>query len=161
MKFLIKLILLFGVLTLSTLYANDANSKNSGLAAKTLIEKSRRYNESEDLKLAYDRAQLEHHIRVYKAQYYQTILIAVVVHIMIGFGLYLSYLQFKRDEKFEHDQKEADDNVKADNTEFKITKESISVSSNVIGLVILVISFLFYYVYIESVYTIHINYSPA
>ena len=77
-------------------------------------------------------------------QDFQTKAISLVVLGMVLFGLWLSYLQFKRDEP-----------GKESNNELKIGSAGISISSKVIGLIILVISFWFFSVYVDKVYQVN------
>lgn len=83
-------------------------------------------------------------------QRWQTNAIAVMVFIMVGVGLYLSYLQFKRDSET------------GDRPSFslKIGSGSFELSSSVIGLVLIVLSFWFFQTYISRVYEVHIFQVP-
>lgn len=85
-------------------------------------------------------------------QRWQTTAIAIMVFIMVGLGLFLSYLQFKRD---------GEDGRKS-SFSLKMGTGSIEISSSVIGLAILALSFYFFQTYIEEVYNIQVfNVQPV
>ncbi len=87
------------------------------------------------------------------AQGVQTVLIAIMVHIMVFLALYLSYLQFKADI--------AGKSSGAKQTTIKISKDGVEFSSSVIGLIILFMSFWFFSVYVDHVYDIQVNFPPT
>jgi len=78
-------------------------------------------------------------------QKWQTIGIAIVVFIMVIMGVYLSYAQFKRDQK--------EDSTSS--ITLKIGAGSVDIASPVIGLAILALSFWFFQSYIEHVYSVN------
>lgn len=87
----------------------------------------------------------------YEIQQIMTVAIFFTVIVLVLGGFYLSYLQFKADEK----NKENDDkNPKAN---FKISKSGVEFSSSVIGLVVLFMSFMFFHLYVKDVYSIKTN----
>ena len=85
-----------------------------------------------------------------KQQKWQTVAIAIIVYIMVGLGLYLSYLQFKRDEKEGTNS----------SIDFSLGAGSIKIKSSVIGIVILAMSFWFFQTYIDKVYNVDIEKIP-
>ncbi|MCB1808489.1 MAG: hypothetical protein KDK04_09885 [Candidatus Competibacteraceae bacterium] len=96
-----------------------------------------------------------HRQTTFEWQYYQGIVVFVLVITLVLCGLYLSYRQF------EHDLKTG---AEAKTTTAKISKAGFEISSSVIGLIILVVSLGFFYLYIERVYVIeieHLNFPSA
>lgn len=79
-------------------------------------------------------------------QIWQTNVIAGMVLFMVLIGLWLSYLQFRRDEKT--DSKSS--------FSLKIGSGTLEVSSSVIGLAILALSFWFFQTYVSEVYNVNI-----
>ena len=80
----------------------------------------------------------------FNRQKWQTIAIAVMVHLMVAIGLWLSYLQFTRDKK---------DRSRSVTT-LKLGSGSLEIKSPVIGLIILAMSFWFFQTYVSDVYTL-------
>lgn len=83
---------------------------------------------------------LEYKEILYKTQYIEGIIIFFVVLFILFIGLYLSFMQFKSSE--------------SNQTTIKISKDSIQITSSVIGLLILLISLVFFYIYLKEVYTL-------
>lgn len=79
-------------------------------------------------------------------QKWQTNAVAIMVYIMVAVGLVLSYLQFRRDGK---------SNSKS-SVSLKIGSGNLEISSSVIGLAILAMSFWFFNIYIDRVYSVEI-----
>lgn len=79
-------------------------------------------------------------------QQWQTSAIAIMVFIMVGVGLLLSYLQFRRDKEGKNDSQ----------ITFKIGSGSFEIRSPVIGLIILALSFWFFQTYIQHVYNVNV-----
>ena len=90
---------------------------------------------------------LEHRRRTYWWQYYSTIFIFVVVHAIVGIGVYLSWLHFK-DATAEAPQ--GPDTV----TTVEASFQGLKISSRLVGLIILLISVGFFYLYLQFVYPI-------
>ncbi|MGI2260639.1 hypothetical protein [Shewanella sp. GXUN23E] len=91
--------------------------------------------------LALKQALNQNALEALQFQAMQTMAISAVVLLMVIFGLWLSYLQFRRDE--------ADGGQV---NELKIGSAGVSISSQVIGLIILVIAFWFFSAYVDKVY---------
>ena len=87
----------------------------------------------------------------YKTQQIMTIAIFFIVSVLVLGGFYLSYLQFKADERHQGNDNQ---NPKAT---FKISKSGIEFSSSVIGLIVLFMSFMFFHLYVKDVYSIKTN----
>lgn len=79
-------------------------------------------------------------------QKWQTNAIALMVYVMVAVGLWLSFLQFRRDGK--SDSKSS--------VSLKIGSGNLEINSSVIGLVILAMSFWFFQTYIDRVYSVEI-----
>ncbi|MEM9103290.1 MAG: hypothetical protein AAGB12_13305 [Pseudomonadota bacterium] len=92
--------------------------------------------------------------RAYTIQYWMTIGIYIIVTMLVFGGFYLSFLQFQADIK----QKDAAVSPEAQNkATFKIGKTGVEFSSSVIGLVVLFMSFMFFYLYVKDVYPINVD----
>ena len=89
--------------------------------------------------------------RAYDTQFWMTIGTFIIVTCLVTGGFYLSYLQFKVDSTLK-----SDDNDNTNKATFKIAKTGIEFNSSVIGLVVLFMSFLFFYLYIKDVYSIKV-----
>jgi len=85
----------------------------------------------------------------YDTQQWMTIVILVIVTILVFGGLYMSYLQFKAD----INNKPLPENGNS-KTQIKMGKEGFEISSSIIGILILFMSFMFFYLYVKDVYTI-------
>jgi hypothetical protein len=81
-----------------------------------------------------------------RQQRWQTNAIAIMVIFMVSMGLYLSFLQFKKDEK---------EGGKS-SFSFKVGSGSFEINSTVIGLAILAMSFWFFQTYIDKVYSVEV-----
>lgn len=88
--------------------------------------------------------QMDHNITILKWQHYSGIGVFFLVIFLVLGGFYLSFLQFKRDKK----------TGQSSGATFEAGKSGVKFSSSVIGLVILFMSFGFFYLYIQEVYTI-------
>lgn len=84
--------------------------------------------------------------KAYALQYWQTLGIAIMVFIMVAAGLYLSYVQLKKEDK------------EGEKSSFymKLGAGSFELNSSIIGLIILAMSFLFFKLYIDNVYEIKV-----
>lgn len=87
-----------------------------------------------------------HRARVFRWQFYSSIVIFIVVVCLVLVGLYFSWLQFKRDLA-------AAGSAPAE-TQLAVSAKGIRVQSSVLGVIILVISLLFFYLYLVYVYPI-------
>lgn len=89
-----------------------------------------------------------HRQRVFEWQLLSSKIIFVVVIFLVGSGIYFSWLQFRAD------LKKTDGG--SDNTAsiLEASTSGIKVSSPVLGVIILVISLLFFYLYLQYVYPI-------
>lgn len=87
---------------------------------------------------------LDHRRNVFKWQFYSSIIIFVIVLLIVITGLILSYMHFKRSL-----------NSKADSeTELEIGSTGLKIKTSIIGIIILVISIVFFYLYLVHVYEI-------
>lgn len=81
-----------------------------------------------------------------KQQRWQTNAIAIMVIFMVLIGIYLSFQQFRQDSK----------QGGKSSFSFKIGAGSFEISSSVIGLALLAMSFWFFQTYIDKVYSVHV-----
>lgn len=91
-----------------------------------------------------------HRQRVFSWQLLSSKIIFVVVIFLVLTGIYFSWLQFRADmlDRQQHeDQEQAVSTIEA-------SSEGIKVSSPVLGVIILVLSLLFFYLYLQYVYPI-------
>jgi len=107
----------------------------------------------------YNTARIEHQRdlmsiekNAYFVQQIMTVLIFFVVTALVLGGLWLSYIQFQIDVSKSSSPDEAQSKAT-----FKIGKAGIEFSSSVIGLIVLFMSFFFFHLYVEDVYTIKTN----
>lgn len=114
----------------------------------------------------YNRFSNMHLQRSLSWQFYSSIFIFFMVIFIVGFGLYLSFKQFKISEKIiaeglrtkqsETISKAVDDVNKLLRGDFEVSKDSIKVNSAVVGLIILLISLGFFFLYLKYVYKIEV-----
>lgn len=78
---------------------------------------------------------------VYSIHCKMTIAILILVSFLVIGGFYFAFIQFQRDKSF-------------GNNTIKISKYGFEISSSVIGLVVLFMSFLFFYLFIKDVYAV-------
>lgn len=104
----------------------------------------------------YDISKYKHRRNVFDWQYTSSIIIFWIVIIIVFVGLIFSGMQFYISIKRGSDEKEAKSGVgDSENvTEFEASIKGIKVSSSVLGIIILVISLVFFYLYLVHVYPI-------
>ena len=103
-----------------------------------------------------------HRMRVFTWQHYSSIVIFFLVILIVLFGIYLSYYQFRLGKKMILKQMEinerlktSDQNLEILNSDFQINKDGVKISTAVIGLAILMISVVFFFLYLKYVYPLH------
>lgn len=116
-----------------------------------------------DLQMIYYRFSIEHQIKVLRWQFYSSILIFFSVLLIVLTGLYLSYRQFelavpgmKRAARKKSVEEKGTEEIQLTQTKLEISKDSIKIDTAVIGLVILVISVAFFFLYLEFVFPVSI-----
>ncbi len=109
-----------------------------------LLVSDQTYREYSNKFLEYEAFSLDHRRRVFNWQYYSSIVIFCIVILIVLTGLLMSYQHFRHSMKT-HDQAE---------TEISLGKTGIKVRSSIIGIIILVISVAFFYLYLAHVYEI-------
>ena len=109
-------------------------------AAPALSADSPQTDEYTRARLEYDKFALEHARRTYEWQYRSGIVIFVLVIASVALGLWMSFLHFYQGRK--------------GGGTMKLSKDGVEVSSPVIGLLILVVSLGFFYLYLSQVYPI-------
>ncbi len=90
----------------------------------------------------YDLWQLNHRRLVFQSYLIIDLFFLVLVMSIVGVGLYLSYLKFREKETTE--------------TKLSFAKGNLEINSNVIGLIILIVSVAFFYLYLVHVYPIKV-----
>ena len=119
--------------------------------------------------MKYNEFVLDHRIRVFNWQYSSSIYIFWIVMTIVASGLTLSAIQFfvgiqngRRAARLANKSKkrpagETEQLAEPNNdTEIKLSLTELSIKSSVIGLIILVISIAFFYLYLQVVYPISI-----
>lgn len=92
--------------------------------------------------LEYYEGGLKQRSRVFEWQHFTTRVIFVVVLILVAIGVYFAWAQFRSGESADK------------NSELEVSLSGIKVSSSVLGVIILVISLVFFYLYLRYVYPI-------
>lgn len=93
----------------------------------------------------------KHRKKLHEAQYIKSIIIFALVIVVVFTGLYFSFIQFKN--SVSKDIKPSD---LESETKLKISVNSVEITSSIIGLLILIISLAFLYLYLKEVYPIKI-----
>ncbi len=93
-----------------------------------------------------------HRSNVFTWQLLSSVIIFCMVIFLVLSGIYFAWLQFKQAMK----EKEKGDDSRIENltTELNVSSKEIKVSSPVLGVIILIISLLFFYLYLVYVYPI-------
>jgi hypothetical protein len=113
------------------------------------------------IKVRYTKFAYAYRINLYNWQLTSSKYIFMVVAIIVLIGLYLSYLQFKASTKHitstlnKQEVTKSDDQLSAN--KFEISKDGIKIDSAVIGLIILAISIVFFFLYLKFVFPINGN----
>ncbi len=147
----------------------DSSTARIDSAVKADIDKAvmgqagKRGQEVADLQMVYYRFSIEHQIKVLRWQFYSSILIFFSVILIVLTGLYLSYRQFelavpgmKRAARKKAVEQAGTEEIQLAQTKLEISKDSIKIDTAVIGLVILVISVAFFFLYLEFVFPVSI-----
>ena len=125
----------------------------------------------EEKQLAYDLESLQHRRASFSFQLIQGWVIFIVVMVLVLGGFVLAFMQFKLDEKVtlaklklpeSNGEAKKTDGEKTSSagqngtkeTTFEFSAKGVKISSSVIGLIVLAMSFAFFYMYITHVYTI-------
>jgi cytochrome c-type biogenesis protein CcmH/NrfG len=101
-----------------------------------------------------------HQQRCFAWQYYSSILIFIMVILIVGMGLVLSYKQFQLSEvqvkaNIVKPKSEVTE-VTVENTNIEISQTGLKINTGVIGLAILFLSLAFFFLYLKYVYQIDI-----
>ncbi len=103
---------------------------------------------------------VEHQKRTFTQQYFSSIFIFIMVVIIVCMGLVLSYKQFKLNEEIvRHSMKQNNGTIEKGtdtSASMEVSKDGIKMNTAVIGLMILVISLVFFFLYLTYVYPIEI-----
>lgn len=160
-KIFILLLVILSFLPISS-FANNSSKKinfeeirkESEEEFNSNKQKNNQYqNEYIEKIIDYQTWRLNYIKRVYTAHFLIKIGIFILVCIVLISGLYFSYIQFKYSIK---NKKHLEDSEikNISETKLKIGKGSIEITSSIIGLVILIFSVIFFYLYLDKVYPI-------
>lgn len=94
----------------------------------------------------------EHRLEVFEWQLLSSKVIFIVVLLLVFSGIYFAAIQFHSELRRKQNQKGSEPHL--DPTELEINTKGIKVRSSVLGVIILVISLAFFYVYLVHVYPI-------
>jgi hypothetical protein len=101
---------------------------------------------------------VEHEKRSFKLQFYSSILIFILVVVIVTLGLILSYKQFMLNEyiikQSIEKNRETIDKGTDTSASLEVDKDGVKINTAVIGLIILVISLVFFFLYLKFVYHI-------
>ncbi|NOU49872.1 hypothetical protein HG263_04895 [Pseudoalteromonas sp. JBTF-M23] len=136
------------------------------------IDEINRHEKFEKEKVTASIEKMKHRTSVFYFQFIQTIFIFFMVMVLVLGGFYLAFLQFKLDREIalKSIERKQDADTIADNSQqeegtqqsnsVEISMTGIKLNSSVIGLIILAMSFAFFYLYIKDVYTIELFKEP-
>ena len=103
-----------------------------------------------------------HRMKAFTWQHNSGIIIFILVILIVLFGIYLSYYQFRLGKKMILKQMEINERLKTSDqnldilkADLQINKDGVKISTAVIGLAILVISVVFFFLYLKYVYPLH------
>lgn len=103
---------------------------------------------------------VEHTRKTFTQQYYSSMFIFIMVVIIVGMGLILSFKQFKLNEEIvRHSMKQntgAIDKGIDTASSMEVSKDGVKMNTAVIGLMILIISLVFFFLYLKFVYQIEV-----
>lgn len=137
----------------SNILNNQASEPLTLLKEIAIAEKDAKISQLQDSVLyttdvaKYRKSAWDLRICTFRWHFVNSILIFFMVITIVSSGLYFSYLQFKSS----NFGKDSGVPLQAD---FKISKDGIEVSSSVIGLLVLTISLVFFYLYLNNVYPV-------
>lgn len=100
---------------------------------------------------SYYQAGFEHRRTVFWWQHVSTRIIFAVVLVLVAAGMYFAWVQFQLDVRRSAESREE---APRDDTELVLATSGIRVRSSVLGVIILVISLVFFYLYLVHVYPI-------
>ncbi len=137
----------------------ELRQKHGLLATSEAVASIERKTAYEDEHLTYRLASLKHRTSVLEQQMIQTWVIFITVMLMVLSGLYLAWRQFRLDEETQRARCEKVASSEAGDapgrtTSLEISPDGIKIQSSVIGLIVLALSFAFFYLYIVHVYTV-------
>ncbi len=158
--FLLLFFLLFSIQNVSlskTNKINQANVKNNIDFQDIRNETNKEFNknyQTKDIK-EYEEWRLNFIKKSYEWQFYSSIGIYFLVVFILFTGLYFSYLQFKNSiikQNINNNNKDSKNTKSLPETKLKLSQTGVEVSSSLIGVIILVFSVIFFYMYIEKIY---------
>ena len=154
-NWIIVVFILFFLINLNQLArASESTDKNKSIAEKNkqytvnkadaAIKSIERHEKLEDELLEYRIFEMEHRISSFWAQYWKSWVIFFCVMLLVLGGFYLAYQQFVLD-------KESGNSTEST---IELSSSGLKMRSSVIGLIILAMSFAFFYLYVKEVYKI-------
>lgn len=93
----------------------------------------------------YRKWSLNHTKKIFGFQYISSIIIFFIVLVIVFSGLYFSFIQFKNSLSIKKE---------IPSSSMKISMSGIEISSSIVGLFTLLISLIFFYLYLEKVYPV-------
>ena len=130
---------------------------NSGKVEQVASLSQRQVDTINHIKIEYTKFAYDYKKGVFQWQLLSSKIIFCVVVVVVFMGLYLSYMQFRMsaqrfDKVHERHQKLIENPLTT--TKLEISRDGIKVDSAVIGLIILVISIVFFFLYLRFVFPI-------
>lgn len=122
---------------------------------KASIASVQRAESFEQLRLANREKEVLHRQKTFEFQYIQSWVIFIMVIVLVMGGFVMAYQQFRKDIKTPEQEDNGDSQQNKDNTTLELSTSGIKISSSVIGLIVLAMSFAFFYMYITHVYKIN------
>ena len=128
----------------SLLRSDDLKLKDSSSGVLNMQNLDSILSSNDNIKKEYNEFWLQHIKKVYSWQHYSSITIFIVVMIIVITGLVLSILHFRQDLL----------NKTSVSNELEIGKSGIKIKSSIIGIIIMILSITFLYLYLTHVYRI-------
>jgi hypothetical protein len=109
----------------------------------------------------YESWRIDYTKRLYEYQMYSSVVLLILSFLVLGCGLFFSYMQFQNRLKninpkmlSSNNPNGQEENNDENKTSLKISMAGIEISSSIIGLLILCVSLAFFYLYIANIYPI-------
>lgn len=123
---------------------DTADAEHDIATLRSLTQTLQHKNSAEAAKVEWQQAHNRINDQIYSRQVYYDVVILIMVIVIVMAGIWFSALQAFRDYKKGNGAE----------TSLEITKEGLKIRSPVVGLIALFMSFWFFYVYVERVYTV-------
>ncbi|MBI2994123.1 MAG: hypothetical protein HYY48_08115 [Gammaproteobacteria bacterium] len=119
------------------LSASDDLRRTRDEATKASLLELKAYYENRS---NYDKNAWQQRLTVFRWHYWSSIFIFLMVVVLITFAMRMAYLEFRAGAN--------------ETTTFKISRDGLEISSTVIGLIVLIVSLGFFYLYLSEVYPV-------